>query len=53
MKRRMTYSTTKAKLLSGSGCKYCAYFAGRRKRKIFCLAESCKVKPKKGVIYGS
>ena len=53
MKRKMTYSTTKAKLLSGSGCKYCAYFAGRRKRKIFCLAESCEVKPKKGVIYGS
>ena len=53
MKRKMTYSTTKAKLLSGSGRKYCAYFAGRRKHKIFCLAESCKVKPKKGVIYGS
>ena len=53
MKRKMTYSTTKAKLLSGSGCKYCAYFVGRRKHKIFCLAESCKVKPKKGVIYGS
>ena len=53
MKRKMTYSTTKAKLLSGSGCKYSAYFAGRRKRKIFCLAERCKVKPKKGAIYGS
>ena len=53
MKRKMTYSTTKAKLLSGSSCKYCAFFAGRRKHKIFCLAESCKVKPKKGVIYGS
>ena len=53
MKRNKTYSTIKGTVLSGSGCKYCAFFAGRRKRKIFCLAESCKVKPKKGVIYGS
>lgn len=53
MKRKKTYSTIKGTVLSGSGCKYCAFFAGRRKRKIFCLAESCKVKPKKGAIYGS
>ena len=53
MKRNKTYSTIKGKVLSGSGCKYCAYFAGRRKHKIFCLAEHCKVKAKKGVIYGS
>ena len=53
MKRNKTYSTTKGKVLSGSGCKYCAYFAGRRKHKTFCLAERCKVKPKKGAIYGS
>ena len=53
MKRNKTYSTIKGTVLSGSGCKFCAYFAGRRKHKIFCLAEHCKVKPKKGVIYGS
>ena len=53
MKRNKTYSTIKGTVLSDSGCKYCAFFAGRRKRKIFCLAEHCKVKPKKGAIYGS
>ena len=53
MKRNKTYSTIKGTVLSGSGCNYCAFFAGRRKRKIFCLAEYCKVKPKKGAIYGS
>lgn len=53
MKRNKTYSTIKGTVLSGSGCKFCAYFAGRRKQKILCLAEHCKVKPKKGAIYGS
>lgn len=53
MKRNKTYSTIKGIVLSGSGCKYCAYFAGKRKHKIFCLAEHCKVKLKKGAIYGS
>ena len=53
MKRNKTYSTIKGTVLSGSGCKFCAYFAGRRKHKIVCLAEHCKVKPKKGAIYGS
>lgn len=53
MKRSKTYSTIKGIVLSGSECKFCAYFAGIRKHKIICLAENCNVKPKKGAIYGS
>lgn len=53
MKRKQSLSTTKGTVLSGSGCKKCAYYAGRRKNKIFCLAETCNVKPKKGAVYGS